>query len=268
MESGHLDQGCRQEEALVDYLYDECEPEERDRLEAHLATCHRCARELESLRFARGTLAEWTPPEPPLGFRVVSDRDTGHVPWWRVPLQPGWGLATAAVGVLLVGAVLASVEVRYGDDGFMFRMGWSGRTAVEGAPAPEAAIVSAEPASDAAPVAPEAGATPWRADLMALEAQLRREMVASGRDARRAPELVPAGTAISEQTVVGEDGLLREIQGLISQSERRQQQDLALWLTEFAQEFDMQRRADQQRMQQELGALEGFADYLVRVSQR
>ena len=71
MESGHLDQGCRQEEALIDYLYDECEPAERDRLEAHLATCHRCARELESLRFVRGTLAEWTPPEPPLGFRVV-----------------------------------------------------------------------------------------------------------------------------------------------------------------------------------------------------
>ena len=268
MESGHLDQGCRQEEALIDYLYDECEPGARDRLEAHLATCHRCAQELESLRSVRGTLVEWTPPEPPLGFRVVSDRDTGRVPWWRVPLQPGLGLATAAVGVLLVGAVLASVEVRYGDDGFMFRMGWSGRTAVEGAPAPEAAIASVEPASDAAPVAPEADATPWRADLRALEAQLRREMVASGRDGRRAPELVPAGAAVSEQTVVGEDGLLRQIQGLISQSERRQQQDLALWLTEFAQEFDMQRRADQQRMQQELGALEGFADYLVRVSQR
>ena len=68
--------------------------------------------------------------------------------------------------------------------------------------------------------------------------------------------------------MAGEDELLRQIQGLIFQSERRQQQDLALWLTEFAQEFDMQRQADQQRMQQELGALEGFADYLVRVSQR
>ena len=51
-------------------------------------------------------------------------------------------------------------------------------------------------------------------------------------------------------------------------SELRQQQERALWLTEFAQELDMQRRADQQQFQQELGALEGFADYLVQVSQR
>ena len=263
-----MDRGCRQEEALIGYLYNECEPEEHARLEAHLATCHRCAQELESLRSVRGPLAEWTPPEPSLGFRVVSDRDTGRVPWWRGPLQPAWGLAIAAVVVLLVGAVLASVEVRYGDDGFMFVMGWSGRTDVEGAPAPEPAIASVEPASDAAPATVEAGVTPWRTDLMALENQLRREMVASARDGRRAPELVSAGTAVSGRAVAGEDELLRQIQGLIFQSERRQQQDLALWLTEFAQEFDMQRRADQQRMQQELGALEGFADYLVRVSQR
>lgn len=61
---------------------------------------------------------------------------------------------------------------------------------------------------------------------------------------------------------------LKKIEGLISASERRQRQEFALWFTEFSQEFDMQRRADQQRVQQELGALESVADYLVRVSQR
>ena len=61
---------------------------------------------------------------------------------------------------------------------------------------------------------------------------------------------------------------MEQVRGLISQSEQRQQQERALWLTEFAQEVDMQRRADQQQFQQELGALEGFADYLVRVSER
>ena len=85
-----MDRGCRQEEALTGYLYNECEPEEHARLEAHLATC---AQELESLRSVCGPLAEWTPPEPSLGFRVVSDRDTGRVPWWRGTLQPAWGLA-------------------------------------------------------------------------------------------------------------------------------------------------------------------------------
>ena len=59
-----------------------------------------------------------------------------------------------------------------------------------------------------------------------------------------------------------------QVEGLITQSEQRQQEQLALWLTQFAQEFDVQRRADQQRMDQELGALEGYADYLVRASQR
>ena len=216
----------------------------------------------------RGTLAEWTPPEPSLGFRVVFDGATGRMPWWRVPLQAACGLAAAAVVVLLVWTVLASVEVRYGDDGFMFRMGWSGRTDVGGAPAPETAIASVEPASDVSPVTPGVGAAPWRADLMALENQLRREMVTPAREGRRAPELVSGGTVVPERAVAGEDALLRQIQGLISQSERQQQQDLALWLTGFAREFNMQRRADQQRMQQELGALEGFANHLIRVSQR
>jgi RNA polymerase sigma factor (sigma-70 family) len=63
------------------------------------------------------------------------------------------------------------------------------------------------------------------------------------------------------------DWLRRErLQGLIDENERRHQQELALWLTDFAREFDMQRLADQRRVHNELGALEQYADYLVRAS--
>ena len=56
---------------------------------------------------------------------------------------------------------------------------------------------------------------------------------------------------------------MRRIRTLIEQSERRQQQEFATRILALAQEFDLQRRADQMRVQQEVGAL---ADYLVRVS--
>jgi hypothetical protein len=91
-----------------------------------------------------------------------------------------------------------------------------------------------------------------------LENELRRDLTVRVDDSG----LVKApGTADSP-------ALVDEMHGLIAQSERRQQQELALWFTEFAQEFDMQRRADQQRVQRELGALEGYTDYLVRTSGR
>ena len=60
-----------------------------------------------------------------------------------------------------------------------------------------------------------------------------------------------------------DDALMRRIRTLIEQSERRQQQEFATRILALAQEFDLQRRADQMRVQQEVGAL---ADYLVRVS--
>ena len=86
---------------------------------------------------------------------------------------------------------------------------------------------------------------------------------AAGGPGRAAPLALGPETRLAGDS----DALLRQVRGLIAQSERRQQQERALWLTEFAQELDVQRSADQQRLQQELGALDGVADYLVRVSQ-
>ena len=60
-----------------------------------------------------------------------------------------------------------------------------------------------------------------------------------------------------------DDVLMQRIRTLIEQSERRQEQEFATRLLGLAQEFDLQRREDQIRIQQEVGAL---TDYLVRVS--
>ena len=216
--------GGLEKDALLAYLYDECEPDERERVAAHLAVCGRCAAEADAFQSLRGSLAAWDVPAAPSGIRVVSERDARPAPWWSFALRPAFGLAAAARLVLGIGLALGGVEMRPVDGGFVVHFG------------------------DA--VQPDVPA-PWRMELARLESQLRSE-------------LKPA----EAPTPVQPDALLEHVRGLISQSEQRQQQERALWLTEFAQELDMQRRADQQQIQQELGALEGVADYLVRVSQR
>ena len=245
----------KDKEALLAYLYDECGPADREQVEAHMATCRRCADEVQAFRAVRESLDTWTVPEPPLGLRIVSERDASHRPRWMDVLRPAWGLAAAAGVVLGVGLALGGAEIRYTDDAVVFRVG---RPAPASVPEPSMANGGADVAS-----APRREAnTPQRTDLVALENQRRRELSRS--DDERPGQSVPGRSSVA----VDRDTLIRQVQGLISESERRQQQERALWLTEFAQELSMQRRADRHQLQQELGALEGYADYLVRVSQR
>ena len=68
---------CGDNTALVGYLYDECEPAERQAIDAHVAVCAACAAELAALGSTRLHLASWTPPEAELGFQVVRARGQG-----------------------------------------------------------------------------------------------------------------------------------------------------------------------------------------------
>lgn len=238
--------GGLDKDALVAYLYDDCEPEERERVAAHVAVCERCTAEVDAFRSLRGSLEAWRVPGAPSGIRVVSERDAARVPSWSLGLRPAWGLAAAAGVVLGVGLALAGVEMRTMDGGFIVQV----RGVVEPR-ASEAAAESAPPPGLTISAAPDAAAQAWRGEFARLESELRSDLAQA------------AAAAPLEQ-----GALLDRVRSLISQSEQRQQQERALWLTEFAQELDMQRRADRQEIQQELGALEGFADYLVRVSQR
>ena len=236
--------GGLERDALVAWLYDEGEPEEQERVAAHLAECGRCAAEAESFRSLRGALEAWDVPAPASGIRVVSARDARRGPWSQFVLRPAWGLAAAAGVLLGVGLAVAGVEMRIVDGGFIVHVG----NVVESDFAQVEAETPVPPGLELAVVA-DGDAAPWRGELARVESELRRDLASAAAPLER-------------------DALMEQVRGLISQSEQRQQQERALWLTEFAQEVDMQRRADQQQFQQELGALEGFADYLVRVSER
>jgi hypothetical protein len=253
---------CPENEALVAYIYEECEAPERAQVERHLQTCAACAEELDGFAALRGTLRQWAPPDARLGFRVVADGDAADPAgaqslrgWWLGALRPAWGVALAATAVVVAGAAIASVEVRYGDGGFVFRMGSA-----------EPDVGEAQPMDDAAELQPVAAADetpPWRAELAALEAQLRQELMAQRTDV--APAAGRSLPAIPGAAMDAGDGLLREVRALMAESERRQRQEFASGLMRLAQEVDLHRQADQLRMQQEVDSL---ADYMVRVAQQ
>ncbi len=250
---------CNRNDELIAYLYGECSAEERQRFDAHLLACPDCSAEVAGLSSVRAALADWAPPDSRLGFKIVQEQPAARARW---PL-PAWAQALAAVRVLAVGAAIANIQVRYGSDGLVITTGWQ-RAAVPGATA------STRPATAGA-----AAGTPWRADLAALERQLRHDFV------------VPPGVAVAPARVsAGEsdnDVMLRRVRALIEESERQQQKvwerELALRVAEVVRDVDSQRRTDLVRIEQGLGQLEGrtgleaaqqreILNYLVRVSQK
>jgi hypothetical protein len=113
---------CGDQAALVGYLYDDCEPLERDAIAAHVISCAACAEELAMLSATRRQLASWTPPEARLGFRITAaDADSNVVAmrpagdggtrgaWWRQPL-PAWAQLAAAVVIFAAGVSLGAAR--------------------------------------------------------------------------------------------------------------------------------------------------------------
>jgi hypothetical protein len=252
---------CGNHDALADYLYDECEPEQRAAVAAHLATCQHCLSELESLRETRLALAAWTPPEAELGFRVVASGVSAGVStggtvlrparWWHRPM-PAWAQAAAAALIFAAGLGLGAMRgVTLGPPDLR-TSGPSDRT-----PAPsDLRTVSAD-------------------DLAALEQRLRSEMQAGLQQVRAtAPASAPAGAAPMTSSPT-----LQQVRALIAESEQRQQRELTLRTAEVIRDFDTQRRGDLARIQQTFGRLEGatgaeveqqrqMLNYLMRVAQR
>ena len=104
---------CATPEALVTYLYEECEPAERESIAAHVAICAPCAEEVRALGDTRAHLASWSPPSLSLGFQITrteseqpAREETGRVlrpaAWWKQPL-PAWAQAAAAVVIFAAG---------------------------------------------------------------------------------------------------------------------------------------------------------------------
>src|SRR5262245_9047319 len=181
------------DDLLIAYLYDDIEPADRAAFSAHLSGCGRCTRELTALRGVRTTLSAWAPPEPARAFGSLEPRVPSfefRAPTLAPPVTsqppasrswhdvPAWAQVAAAILVLGVSASVANIEVRRDNTGWTLRTGWS-------RPAP-AAPVATGTARAAEP------ATPWRADLTALEQQLRTEIRTMQTRA------VPATTSISD----------------------------------------------------------------------
>jgi len=231
---------CGDPLALVAYLYDECEPQERRAISAHVAVCDACAEEIASLGSTRERLGEWHPPHPQLGFRVVPAESTVVKPirWWRRPM-PTWAQAAAAAVVFATGL---SLGARLGPPS-------PPRSAVPGAAVTTPAVTAG--------------------DLSALERRLRAEI-----SQVRGTSAVQSGTATATEAQV-----LERVRTMIQDSEQRQQRELALRTAEVVRDFDAQRRVDLTRIERTLGQMDGttgveveqqrqMLNYLMRVSQR
>ena len=246
----------KRDEALVAYVFDEIEPDDRDTFEAHLPSCAQCRDELASLRGVRASLGEWSPP----AFARAGSASRMPAPRWRA--IPVWAQAAAATLVLGVSAGIANVDVRYDQDGLAVRTGWTKTTS--GA----AGASSVGGRSGAVQDVSSAAAAPWRADLTALESTLRGELQALGAlQAAKAPD-TPASDA----------EVLRRVRALVDESERRQQRELALRVADMMRDLDTRRRADLVKIDHNLGLIQNntgvevlkqreLLNYLVRASQ-
>lgn len=266
---------CGDNAALVSYLYDECDPAERETIAAHTSLCVACAAELAALQSARGHLASWVPPEAELGFRIVGAQESA-VPlrssveggldgertrtlglsgaWWQQPL-PVWAQAAAACVLFAAGLWLGVARGTAPSESTTATM------AVDAAPTG----ASVEVAPLAGPPVTEAVAS--RADLDALERRLGDEM----RALRTATAEAPAGMSEAQMMV--------RVRAMLEESEQRQQQELALRTAQVVRDFDSQRQVDLAQIQRNLGQIEGLTgaevreqrqmlNYLMRVSEQ
>jgi hypothetical protein len=228
-------------DALVAYLYDECEPAERDAVAAHLAQCASCADEIDALRATRRLLSAWAPPEAPLGFQITRTPDPQPAvvlpfdgrtappdrAWWRQPL-PAWAQVAAAAVIFAAGLAVGNGTIR------------------------EATPVVLAPSANPAPVTARTVSDVTRADLAGLEQRL----LAVERGQSR--QVSPAAASS-----VDADAMLARVQSIVDASEERQRREnLAIQtniatLADYVRGFDAQRRADLRLVENRLERFQG-----------
>lgn len=137
----------------------------------------------------------------------------------RLAEIPAWARVAAAMLFLGISAAVANLNVTYDQNGLVVRTGWM-------SPAP--AVSEPIPA-------------PWRADLTALEQQLRTAIQA-----------LPVQTSTPE---VSQEAVLRRVRALVEESEQRQQRELALRIAEVDSHVQAQRLADLRNIDRTVTAL-------------
>jgi hypothetical protein len=106
------------------------------------------------------------------------------------------------------------------------------------------ALPTEQPSTPVAPASVavvQPGTEPWRAELAAVEQRLMQELQAQ-----------PASASLSAD----DDALVKRVQTLIQESERRQQRELALRVAEVARDAQAQRQADLVKIDRSLGLIQ------------
>jgi hypothetical protein len=227
------------DDALISCLYDDGGGAvERARFQAHLMTCVRCRDELAELRGMRSQLACWAPPEPALSLssdNAQPSKSTIRTPhsgiaWWH--RVPAWAQVAAALLFLGVSASIANLDVRYdAASGLRLRTGWMQASGGATSAGPAAATAST--------------ASPWKADLAALEQQLKSEM-----------RSVQASAASARAVAAPDADRVRRVRALVDESEKRQQRELALRVAEVMRDVAAQRQADLVKIDRTLGLVQ------------
>lgn len=244
-------------DAIVAHLYEDGSEAARAAFQAHVAACAVCRAELAELAAVREQLGTWTPPEPSqaVTHRTPSPMSRTAAPWTRLAEMPAWAQAAAALLCVGLAAGVANLRIQYDRDGLSVGTGWLAPAAL-----PDS-------------LGPQANGDAWRADLAALEEQLRAEF-RTATAALAQPAQTPAA-----QPANGEE-ILRRVRVQIEQSERQQQRELALRLGELLREIQAQRTADLVRIDRTLGYIQSgtgaevmrqrrmLNDLAVRVTQR
>ena len=212
-------------ELLLGYLYDELPASDRQAFDRHLASCADCREEVSGLRGTRTHLTSWAPPEPDLGFEIVRSARPAPVRWWRT--TPAWGLAAAAVLTLAAAAAIANIDIRVGGDGVVVQTGWNRTPA--GAPAQTAAQSTAVTATELSALQQR-----LEARVKELEDQLASRQTAA----------VPVAANTGRMS----EADLKFVRQLVSESEQRQQGELALRILQVNRDTEAARRADVDRL--------------------
>jgi hypothetical protein len=245
--------GDDRDAAIVAFLYDEpdASPTERARFDAHYRTCAPCQADVAALRVVRAQLGRWSPPEP--SFSIHNPQVIGGDPqsatrspqWWRT--IPAWAQVAAALLFLGVAAGIANLDIQYNQSGLTIRTGWS--SVSRGSNASDASGRSGG-ATVAQNVDPAAGA-PWRADIAALERQVKSEIRAA-----RASTTGPAPPVRTVAASASDVDVTRRVRDIVAESEKRQQRELALRLAELARDVTAQRQADMVKIDRTLGLVQ------------
>ena len=220
-------------ETIVAYLYDDITPLERAAFESHLDACAACRDELAGLGEVRTQMAHWAPPtfshQSPVASPQSAVEDGQSRGFWTG--MPVWMQTAAALLVVGVAAGAANINVHHDATGFTVRTGWM-------QPASAQAAVDAEP---------------WRAELAKLESEIQSSRAAGQQAVQTVATVAPARLSASDDEVV------RKMKSLVADSEKKQENELALRIAQASRERQAERYQDLSNIQRLLGVVQTTA---------